>query len=95
MSTYNTFLFHSLKDIWLRSGYLLKFHIGESCKDCVAILSNLKMVLSQGRDSLCLQNRLVITRSKKGRVEDVDSVGGHNDFDVLGGFKAVQLIEKL
>ena len=53
------------------------------------------MVLSQGRDSLCLQNRLVITRSKKGRVEDVDSVGGHNDFDVLGGFKAVQLIEKL
>ena len=33
--------------------------------------------------------------SEQGRVQDVDSVGGHDHLDVLGGLKAVQLIEEL
>ena len=33
--------------------------------------------------------------SQQSRVEDVDSVGSHDDLDSLGGLEPVQLIEKL
>ena len=32
---------------------------------------------------------------EKGRVKDVDSVGGHDDLNVLGSLKSVKLIEQL
>ena len=35
------------------------------------------------------------TWSKESRVENIDPVCGHDDFDVLSGFKAVELIEEL
>ena len=35
------------------------------------------------------------TGTEEGRVEDVDSVGGHDHLDVLGGLEAVKLIEEL
>jgi len=33
--------------------------------------------------------------SEQSWVEDIDSVGGHNNFDCLGGFESVKLIEQL
>ena len=36
-----------------------------------------------------------ITRSQQSRIENVDPIGGHNDFDVLGSFEAVELIKQL
>jgi len=34
-------------------------------------------------------------RSQQGRVKDVDAVGGHDDLDVLGGLKAIELKSRL
>lgn len=33
--------------------------------------------------------------SQKGGVENVETVGGHDDFDILGGLEAVELVEQL
>ena len=33
--------------------------------------------------------------AEQGRVEDVEPIRGHDDFDVLGGFEAVELVEEL
>ena len=35
------------------------------------------------------------SRSKKGRVKNIDSVGRHDNFDGLGGFESVKLIQQL
>lgn len=34
------------------------------------------------------------TGAKKGRVKDVKPIGGHDDLDVFGRFKAIELVEE-